>query len=323
MTIFVKSKAPLTPKPGLAFAKTMSQRSPTDSLRYMLHHHLSGPEPARPLSRVHASSLTKEGGICPRYYAIHDITGAKQKNEWLSTSENVTFRMGHDFQEQITHTFADMGKAIGHWKCYACAHIHEFCHRPSSCSKCGCKAFKAEEVRFASAISGASCGIDLLLTRGAGRKLLPIEIKTMDKDEFKKLAAPLQEHKLRTSLYLRLISESDHPWSEFVDTTEARILVGSKGGYGCESLDLKQMGLSDRYSPFKEFVVKRDDKWSDEMSWRAKAVKDYRENKVGVPCGVCPTAMSQRAMKCPVKSQCFSGDIPSEYDWAAAYKDKT
>lgn len=301
----------------LSFARKAKQMMPTSTLRWMLHEHLSGYEPARPLKNVHASALTKPEGFCPRYYALHDVQKIKPKDEWLSTSENVTFAIGHDMQERIIHWFADMGKAVGHWRCYGCSQLHEFCKRPPKCSQCGCRAFKSEEVRFESAVNGASCGIDMLLSLGE-KKLLPIEIKTMDKEQFKSLLAPLSEHRLRTNLYLRLIEESSHTWATLVNTQRAKVLYTTKGGYGCAEPDLKSSGINESYTPFKEYEVKRADVATDGLVQRAKVVKDFRAGLVGMPCGICTTAMTKRAMGCAMKKVCFSGEFPPVHEWKDA-----
>ena len=44
-------------------------------------------------------------------------------------------------------------------------------------------------------------------------------------------------------------------------------------------------------------------------------VKAFREGKVGMPCGICSTAMAKRAQGCQMKTVCFSGAFPPEYDW--------
>jgi hypothetical protein len=149
-------------------------------------------------------------------------------------------------------------------------------------------------------------------------KLRITELKTMDKDEFKALKAPLAEHKWRTNLYLRLVAESPHPWAKQVDTTEATIMYISKGGYGCADDEPEKWGLFEKFSPFKEFTIKREDKLTDDLVKRAKAVTDFRKGLVGSPCGVCSTAMSKRATKCTMKKACFSGDHPATYDWKEA-----
>ena len=73
-----------------------------------------------------------------------------------------------------------MGKAFCHWKCLACG----TCTNSSSADEmrsCGTKNLRPKEVRFESAETGASCGVDMLLALGE-QKLKPVELKTMDKD---------------------------------------------------------------------------------------------------------------------------------------------
>ena len=293
----------------MKFLHNVKANTPTRSIKFLLHKHLSGPETARPLSRIHASELTKPDGLCARMYALSDVTKTKPKDGWLTTSEQVTFGMGRHLQDDVVNWFADMGKAVGHWRCVACNSLHEFCKRPLGCKVCGTKVFKPGEVRFESAKNGASCGIDTLLALGE-LKLRPVEIKTMDKDQFKALVAPLAEHRLRTNLYLRLIDESDSPWSNLVATDVATVLYVSKGGYGCADPQLKTWGLSDGFSPFKEFDIQRHDADTNVLATTSKQVKDFRSGKIGMPKGICTTAMSKRAIACPRKGVCFSGEYP-------------
>ena len=146
-------------------------------------------------------------------------------------------------------------------------------------------------------------------------KLRPVEIKTMDKDQFKTLVAPLAEHKLRTTYYLRIIAESDHSWATMVSTERSTILYVSKGGYGCQDDTLKGWGLREQFSPFKEFTVERNDAMTEALDRRAKVVKDFRDGKVGMPHGLCVTALSKRAKFCPQRAACFSGEHPPVYNW--------
>jgi hypothetical protein len=207
-----------------------------------------------------------------------------------------------------------MGKAVCHWKCVACGTMHHFQLRPTTCKECGVKVFDPIEVRFESDVSGASCGVDMLVNLG-GQKLVPVELKTMDKEQFKALKAPIAEHKWRTTHYLRIIDESAKSWSNLVDTTAGRILYVSKGGYGCADEEPAKWGMTDKYSPFKEFTIKRDDPLTEDLHIRAKTVTDFRKGLVGMPCGICPTAMAKRASQCPMRVACFSGDHPPKFDW--------
>ena len=294
--------------------KKASDGIPVNSLKYLLHRHMAGWDAPRSLKTIHASELTKEAGFCPRYVALHDKLQPKHQGSWITTSERMTYDIGHMVQARVIDYLADMNKAVCHWRCYGCHWLHEFTTRPTTCSKCASRGFRAEEVRFTSAVSGASGGIDILAQLGEG-KLTTVEIKTMAPDAFKELVAPLAEHKQRTSLYLRLIAESDHNWSNLVATNKAVILYVSKGGFGVQDEQPKKWQLTDRFSPFKEFEVKRDDSLTDEPTRRAVVVKQFRAGNVGMPQGICVTAMSKRASNCRLKAQCFSGEFPPQYDW--------
>jgi hypothetical protein len=296
------------------FLKKAKDLQPKHSVKFLLHKYLNSSSPGRSFQRVHASDLTKPEGLCPRMYAIADLTHTKPKDEWLDASQAMTFQIGRDQEKNIVQWFANMGKALAHWKCLACGTLHEYQMRPDACTTCGVKRFDHKEIRFESAINGASCGIDMLVGLGEP-KYRAVELKTIGAEEFKALKAPLSEHKWRTELYLRLIAESAHPFAKKVNTDVATILYVSKGGYGCADDQLTKWGLYDKFSPFKEFEIKRNDASVESLAQRAKVVKDFREQKVGVPTGLCPTAFCKRAAGCPVKTACFSGDYPAEYDW--------
>jgi hypothetical protein len=301
---------------ALTFLKKLSAVIPTGSMRYQLHSHLTGAQPARSLSKVHASALTKAEGLCPRYYALHDAGQTKPADEWLTASEVVTYDIGHDIQDRLVHAFADMGKCIGDWECLACEKNHTFQARPKQC-ECGCKKFKPIECRFQSSLNAADCGIDMLRIVAPGL-LRVTEIKTMDKDQFKGLVAPLAEHKLRTNLYLRIIAESGfntnvNGWK--IDTEKGDILYTTKGGFGCLDPDLKAWNLSDQFSPFKEYVVHRNDEKTEHLVLRAAVIKAFRAKQVPMPHGICSTANVKRAQFCDRKALCFSGKHPPQYEW--------
>ncbi len=299
---------------GMTFLKKALAQDFTKSVKYQLHNHLTGMEPGRPLSTVHASEVTKPEGICPREYALSDLLKKKPRPRWLSTSENITYHLGRVLQDSVVNWFADMGKAVCHWKCMGCGKLYEFQSRPFKCEGCNVRAFTPVEVRFESAVTGISCGVDMLAALGE-TKLRPVEIKTMAADQFKTLVAPLAEHRLRTNLYLRIIAESAHPWASLVSSERAQVLYISKTGYGCSDDTLKKWGLKESFSPFKEFDVTRDDKATDYLTGPAKIVKAWRDGKIGMAKGVCPSSLAKRAANCNCKPECFSGEFPPEYDW--------
>jgi hypothetical protein len=302
-----------TKEGGMKFAKKLRDVMPERDLVYLLHEHLAGPDPHRDPAIVHASELTRPEGFCPRFYALADVTKPKLRDGWLTTSEHVTYDIGRYLQRRVVEWFADMGKAVAHWRCLACDKLHEFQKRPYKCS-CGFRVFRPEEVRFVSAVTGASCGVDMLVALGEPR-LTPVEIKTIKADQFKSLVGPLAEHRLRTNLYLRIIGESEQPWSNLVSAKRSEVLYVTKGGYGCAAPELKRWGVKERFSPFKRYVVERDDAGTTEQAKRAKVVKDFRAGKVGMPCGICSSALVKRAQGCQLRTVCFSGDHPPVYDW--------
>ena len=293
-----------------SFLKKSKDLRPDSSLKYLLHSHLAGFEKARSLSVVHASDLTKSEGFCPRYYALHDVLDAQPSDNWVSTADRVTWDMGYSVQDAIVGYFSDMDRVVGHWDCASCGRRHEFCKKPSQCLNCDCKSLHPAEVRFKSEKSGVSCGIDMLVDLGDG-KLTCVEIKTIQKEKFGELLAPLAEHRLRTNLYLRILSESKSFWANEVHHDKAKVFYVCKGGYKADP-KLGAWGLPETFSPVKEFDVGRNDSLTDKMQEQAKAVLDYRNGVGGMPCGICPTAFTKRAKSCSVVKACFSGDYPAD-----------
>lgn len=301
----------------VTFLKKAKSLVPKKTAKFFLHQHLTGYGDGRSRQNIHASSLTKSEGFCPREYALADVTKHKTQDEFLTTSERVTFQIGRDMERNIVLWFAEMGRAVCDWKCVSCGTVHKFTMRPVACKTCGVKVLEPKEVRFVSAVSGASCGIDMNLHLNES-KLHAHEIKTMDKEEFKKLEAPLAEHRIRAKLYLKIIAESDDPNAKKIDTDRMTIIYTTKGGYGCADPMVKAMGFSDNFSPFKEYVIPRNDAEIADYDLRAKVVTDFRKGLIQMPHGICSSSMSKRAGACPLRSKCFSGEYPPVHEWKTA-----
>ena len=215
----------------MSFFKKMSANLPFKGVKFLLHEHLAGYQKARPHHNIHASALTKTGPdeFCPREYCLLDLLEKVPKDEFVPACSAVTWEMGRMFQDMIVNDLANAGKAVCSWRCVSCGHLHEFCKRPMACASCSCKAFRPVEPRGLSKETGASCGIDVLVDLGLP-KLRIVEIKTMLKDDFKNLIAPIAEHKVRTSMYLQIVADTEAPWAQYVDTEAAHILYMCKGG---------------------------------------------------------------------------------------------
>jgi hypothetical protein len=294
----------------MIFARKMRDIVPSASPRYLLHKHLSDYQESRPLKNVHGSEVTKDGGICARMYALADLTGGQVPPEWLTTSQAVTFELGHMLEARIIHWFADIGVARTNWRCTACGFTAQLCVRPDDCEKCGNAAFAPENYRFMSKKTGVSCGIDCFLAMPGMDLLKILEIKTIDKEEFKELKAPIAEHRIRTNLYMRSIAESADPAHLGIDTSLATILYTTKGGFGCKDEVIKTWGLHDAFSPFREYEVKRKDADTEDMLTPAKRLLMFRQGLLGMPGPICSTALTARAKDCPFRKDCFNGKFP-------------
>lgn len=279
-------------------------------IKRLLHAHVGGYELPRPKRTIHASELTKqEVEFCPRKYRLLDEYDAKERSAHVDTAMATTYHEGRDKQARFNNEWL-RDRMVGDWKCTSCGKVEKFTTAPKGCSNKDVKCLWVyEEVRIEDPVAGHSGGLDGLVIIKAGEKLRLVEVKIMDKDMFKKLEAPLAEHKVRTQLYLRTIAKSKQAWAKQIDTEEASVLYIMRGfGIKDESGD---------FSPFKEYAVRRDHKGVAEYAARAHAVTlSRREPERGYPCGVCKTMMTDQARACPVAKQCFGAKHPATITWA-------
>lgn len=296
---------------GLTILKAIKKEV---SIKNMIHSRLAGWEPPRPHGTIHASDLMKDVEYCPREAAFMDLGLAKKKDSFIGTALRITFDHGRSMETNLRNNWL-RDAVVGNWKCSVCGHVHElFGKAPKVKCKCGYHQWEYDEVRFLSPTSGISGGLDILVDVGE-TKLRIVELKSIDKDEFKKLEAPLAEHKFRTSLYLRLADESDQHISERVNTKSAHILYVSKS-FGFKDETLKAAGIKDSpFSPFKEFVIPRNDEITDTPVAKARVLHSWRKHKQGMPCGVCPNGLIKRAQSCTAVGPCFSGAYQATLTW--------
>lgn len=295
----------------LKFIKTKPVK--VNGLRKHLHRQLAGTHPGRPLTRVHASDVTYAAyQFCPRERAYQHLLKKKPRDQRISTSEHMTFGIGHYVEDEVIETFVEAGMAVGDWKCKHCGSMYVFCKRPPVCKDCGHKHFEHIEKRVTSELSDISCGLDLLLALPGQSKHTVVEIKSIDKDVFKELKAPLAEHEQRTKLYLRCLDESSQPWTNLVRKDQAFVLYVSKGGYGtaCEEVPLWEF-WDQAFSPFKDFPILRDDKSIDCVVGPALEYKAWKElfaeigEEAPLPPRICNSSLDKRAKKCSCLNPCF------------------
>jgi hypothetical protein len=295
------------------------QEKPKVSVKLLLHAKLAGVEPARTHFPLRASTLLKKDReFCPREHALLDMGLGKLHGEFVGTSLRHTFNHGKDTEKRVRNVYLRK-EAVGLWKCRVCRHVHHIfgnCPDPAPCPKCGHKFhWEYVEPEFTDPDTMVQGHIDILLKFQQKPKLHMVELKTMAPDEFKTLAAPLAEHRQRTALYLQLTARSSWEHAQRVDTTEASILYISKG-YGCKDNTLRDHGIKDMpMSPYKEFIIKRDDTLNVTALAKARVIKVWRDDKQGMPAGICQSSMTPRAKTCSSCAACFSGKYPSTMTW--------
>lgn len=282
--------------------KAINDAKKPASIIPLLDNHLSGYRKARGFKSIHASSLTREQTeFCPREVALIDILGIKQKDEYISTSLQVAFDQGESLHQLARNTWL-RGSAIGSWKCSHCKTILAFRKAPKhNCAVCGGKNWDYLEENFISQTCDASGSLDILIDVGQPKYLLT-EIKTMDKDQFKKLLAPLAEHRIRTNFYMWLVRDSGRIESEVINTDFAKVLYISKA-YGSKN-DEGQI------SPFKEFEVAYEPKILQPYIDKALKIKNFRG--IGImPDRICPTSFVGRVKSCTCPKDCWSQQFPA------------
>lgn len=264
----------------------------------LLNERLSHYEAGRSYAKIHASMLTSEDKkFCPREAALCDLLDIKPKDRFIPAALRATFDVGWATHHLVTDKWlTDI--AIGEWRCVRCHTVHAFGQRPYRCKSCQTKVLEYVEPVFTSKTYGYTGSIDVLLDLGQP-KLVPCEIKSMDKDQFATLAAPLAEHRLRSVLYLQLIRDANEPIAQHIDGDEFRILYVSKG-YGKKT---KEAGT---ITPFKEYTVDRKGGLIDKYLSLAKSVKRYHDEGV-MPEGICPNSFHKRVKKCSCPKECWAG----------------
>ncbi len=274
------------------------------SIKKMLHERTRSHQKARSPLNIHASAVTSESKkFCPRKQALLITLKVPDKEEFIDTAMQITFNTGWDMQHRVNNDYL-RDVMIGGWLCKSCGQTKEYGKAPmTNCAGKTCQ-WEYEELRVKSDVCGISGGIDGVVDINCSKHKL-LEYKTIDKDAFKTLSAPLSEHRARTALYLRLLSESSQWWAKHINQNEATIIYQMKG-YGVKCEESKSWNLG-QFSPFKEFTIKRDDKLTQQYVDLARPLYLWMQKKAPMPKGICPSAFCDTATYCPVHKECFSG----------------
>ena len=269
-----------------------------------LHKNLPKVESHRGYDPLHASDLTKqEREFCPREAALMLKYEGKHAHEVVKTSMSYTFMIGRIIERELRQVWL-RDISWGDWECDVCGEKLTF--EPSQpCPLCGADPdyMSYQEVGIQVPELHVVCSPDDLVQLPGRKKLTLLEIKSMDKDHFKKLAAPIAEHRLRTNLYLRLISLSEQSFTEKIDVERASILYVSKG-FGIKDPSIGP--IDGGFSPFKEFDIWRDDDGCEIEYQKLMALAASRKAKFEkLPGRICSMPIDKRAKFCPALGRCF------------------
>jgi hypothetical protein len=287
----------------LTFVKKAIQKSISDtSILDLLDRNLSGMRSARSHKTIHVSDLTKDKAFCPREFALLDVLKRKPKADYINTAQQVAFDNGKALHDLVRNVWLE-NEVVGSWKCLFCSTVIPFSKKPKGfCGNCNRKHWIYEEEVFVDSETKVSGSIDFFLDFGLGRHV-PCECKSIDKDQFAELKAPVGDHRARSQIYLYVISKSGRPEIPKIETTHARILYVSKG-YG------KKSEVLGKILPFKEFVIERNDSMAMAYLKTVKPLAAFREGKGKMPSGICVTGLEKRAKICSCVKECFSGQYP-------------
>lgn len=279
----------------------IAKEKPVVSVRELLHKRLAHMEPERSARILHMSDVLKEHGFCPREFALRSRLKHKGKPQFVSTSMEHTFTLGRQIQHSLNNVWL-RDVMVGDWRCLSCEKVKHFSKVPKGhCGQSGVRCqWVYEEIRLKAA-SGASGGLDGLVDVGEPR-LRIIEVKSIDKDMYKKLQAPLVEHRLRTQMYLRMAADSEEAIASAINTQVASILYVAKA-FGSKDPTLPDH-LSETFTPFKEFFIKRDDESIQPYIARAE-LAHAGANEGPMPAGICPNSFNDRAKKCAMIAACW------------------
>lgn len=273
--------------------------APQGEIIPLLIKNIGGSYPNRSHKTVHASDITKDDW-CPRLYGLMDKLELTAPPRYLPAALKATFDIGEATATLVRESW--LGKAaIGNWECTRCNHIETMCEKPATGSSCGKHGhiWRYLEPHFVDPTIAVSGSIDVLVHLKSPKYFIT-ELKIMKGEDFDKLAAPLAEHRIRTSLYMRLVENSPSPAAKMIHTEHAKILYVSRA-FGKKSAEHGAI------VPFKEFDIHRNDAWVEPYLTKPLALKKFREGTGPMPVRVCASPTCAQASNCPVRKECFSG----------------
>jgi len=271
---------------------------PEVSIKSLINGNVGGFSKPRSKVHIHASDLTKEIEYCPREVRLMELLKKKYKDEWIPTELQITFDDGNDKQSRINNIYLDK-YMLGPWRCASCGQTNKWHEGKPEEFCCKIPNWLYEEPHLVDEYSGTQGAVDGIIKFPGLTLARMMENKIMAVEMFKKLKAPLAEHKLRTQLYLYLLDVSGVGEKRQIDTKIGHVFYCMRG-HGAKD-------DTGSISPFKEYTVERNDDNIKPLIKKARQLTVSRISANMIPPPVCINAMCSRAGKCKVSKECFSG----------------
>lgn len=279
-------------------------------LKPMVHQALGKSYINRDKQSIHASDVTQKGW-CPREHYIYEKFDIATNTKFISTATKITWEYGRFIENELRNVWL-RDIMVGTWKCAKCSIMYgsNLFTTLQGCKICYCNTLKnyvylepVFTIENLNIQGSPDCFVYTLK-----HDIVPIEIKTIDKDAFYILSKPSIEHVLRCQFYLKLISESiifDSFGKGKINTNFMQIVYFSKS-FGLKDETVKDYNPLDKnFSPIKEYTVVRSD---DSVQYLWDKLLDY-STSIGnnnPPARICPKITCARAKQCAVRDICFT-----------------
>jgi hypothetical protein len=246
---------------------------------------------------THVSSLI---GICTRRHILAHIHNLERVKSVLPAMR-IVWALGRAAEAHVRGQFIDHVQrhgVIGTWVC-KCGYLKTsglYIDQPS-CPRCRTKNSNYKEL----ALFDHDCRItgspDFLVVRPDNKKIMVVEFKSINKEDFSKLQAPKRDHVLQAMAYNELLRLNNCD-----PDTRITVVYISKD---------YQIG-----SPYKEFLIERTSEYETNINimWQnaltiSEAIKAHSTNKeVKIPAKLasCNTLDSSTVKSCDCAAICFA-----------------
>lgn len=240
---------------------------------------------------LHVSDLL---GKCVRKIALSEKLKVSMPAGRISDSMALVHAQGHAIHDYVKQKIAKghPGKMYGRWACLCGNTVTVPMIKNSipniACNNCGSVPYNYRELEVFDDEWMLVGSPDIVLYIDEWEVYYPIEVKSINYEEWKDLARPKPDHVLQVLFYWLMMRRKGYSVPDQVS-----ILYVSKG------FIFK--------SPFKEFIVKPKEELSrlDPYIEEAIALKDMRSRGEVPPRTICSSLSSKDAKECHLAHPCF------------------